>query len=51
MSISRRPHREHTSRSRQSSTAAHVWALESSAGSGSTWWPQSRHHTINRAPR
>jgi hypothetical protein len=27
-----------------------VVACSLSAGSGSTWWPQSRHHTIRRTP-
>jgi hypothetical protein len=49
MSILRLPHREHTNRSRQSSTdvSAPYWATIS-AGSGSAWWPHALHHTINR---
>ena len=47
--IARLPHREQTSRARQFRTlVSSPYRLACSAGSGSTWWPQSPHHTMMR---
>jgi hypothetical protein len=51
ISTSRLPHCEHTSRSRQSTMAVpSPYRRACSAGPGSTWCWQPRHHTINRTP-
>ena len=49
LSASRPPHPEQTSRSRQSRTGVSArYRAAISAGSGSTWWLHTLHHTISR---
>jgi hypothetical protein len=51
ISTCRLPHREQTSRSRQSRTLVpSPYRRACSAGSGSTWCWHSLHHTISRTP-